>query len=270
VTDCLEYSAGETPLLISIPHDGRRLPPELAKRMTARAREIPDTDWHVGRLYEFAADLGAGIIAANYSRYVIDLNRPESDESLYEGRFVTGLCPDKLFDGEDIYLAGAAVSAEEKTERIDRYWRPYHEKIASVLDQIREDFGYALLWDAHSIPSRVPLLFDDELPVLNFGTNAGSSCAKELVDVVMQISNESDDYSKVLDGRFKGGYITRHYGDPENNIHAIQLELAQRAYMNEKTLDFDTELAPRLQKLLSTALQAFLLRAASKYEEDVR
>ncbi len=256
--DCFEYCAGESPLLISIPHDGRALPPAIAERMTARARELPDTDWHVVRLYEFAKNLGASIITANYSRYVVDLNRSDADEALYKSRFVTGLCPEQTFDGEDIYLPGETVGVDEKRDRIAKYWRPYHDKIASYLNDIKDRFGYALLWDAHSIPSNVPLLFDGELPQLNFGTNDGRSCANDVIEPVIAEAKAGGAYSVILDGRFKGGYITRHYGEPANGVHAIQLELAQRCYMNEESLKFDEELASQLQQLLSRVLQAYL------------
>ena len=258
VIDCFEYCAGESPLLISIPHDGRALPPAIAERMTARARELPDTDWHVVRLYEFAKNLGASIITANYSRYVVDLNRSDADEALYKSRFVTGLCPEQTFDGEDIYLPGETVGVDEKRDRIAKYWRPYHDKIASYLNDIKDRFGYALLWDAHSIPSNVPLLFDGELPQLNFGTNDGRSCANDVIEPVIAEAKAGGAYSVILDGRFKGGYITRHYGEPANGVHAIQLELAQRCYMNEESLKFDEELASQLQQLLSRVLQAYL------------
>ncbi len=258
VIDCFEYCAGESPLLISIPHDGRALPPAIAERMTARARELPDTDWHVVRLYEFAKNLGASIITANYSRYVVDLNRSDADEALYKRRFVTGLCPEQTFDGKDIYLPGETVGADEKKDRIAKYWRPYHDKIASYLNDIKDRFGYALLWDAHSIPSNVPLLFDGELPQLNFGTNDGRSCANDMIEPVIAEAKAGGAYSVILDGRFKGGYITRHYGEPANGVHAIQLELAQRCYMSEESLKFDEELASQLQQLLSRVLQAYL------------
>jgi N-formylglutamate amidohydrolase len=258
VTDCFEFHAGESALLISIPHDGRTLPPDIAERMTERARELPDTDWHVIRLYEFSKSLGASIIAANMSRYVVDLNRSPADEALYDSRFVTGLCPEQSFDGEDIYFPGHSVDGDEKEDRIAKYWRPYHDKIDSTLSDIKRRFGYALLWDAHSIPSNVPLLFDGELPQLNFGTNDGRSCAGELIEAVTAATAKCERYSSVLDGRFKGGYITRHYGDPANRVHAIQLELAQRSYMNEDSLRFDEEAASHLRELLSRVLLAYL------------
>lgn len=268
MTDCFEYHAGESPLLISIPHDGRALPPAIAERMTERARQLPDTDWHVVRLYEFAKKLGASIISATYSRYVVDLNRSRADDALYESGISTGLCPEQTFAGEDIYLPGGSVGEDEKDDRIAKYWRSYHDRISSSLKEIKDRFGYALLWDAHSIPSNVPRLFDGELPQLNFGTNDGRSCAHHLIEPVMAIAKASRGYSVILDGRFKGGYITRNYGEPAQGVHAIQLELAQRCYMSEETLEFDDELASQLIKLLSKALQAYLAGDASQWKRS--
>lgn len=266
MTDCFEFSPGNTPLLISIPHDGRELPDGIAGQMKERALELPDTDWHVDRLYAFAKELGANLIKANYSRYVVDLNRASSDEPLYDGRTATGLCPLKTFDGENIYLQDRQIGGAEKNERIREYWLPYHDKIGSTLSDIKEEFGHALLWDAHSIPSRVPLLFDGELPELNFGSNDGRSCAREIIEAVTAEAAAGERYTSVLDGRFKGGYITRQYGNPENDIHAIQLELAQRCYMSEKRAAFDDELASRLQQTLSKLLQMYVSGARSYYE----
>lgn len=266
VTDCFEYHAGESPLLLSIPHDGRVLPPAIAERMTACGREIPDTDWHVVRLYEFAQNLGFGVIAANYSRYVVDLNRSPADKALYDNQFVTGLCPQQTFSGEDIYLPGQSVGDDEREDRITKYWRPYHDKLASSLRETKERCGYALLWDAHSIPSNVPMLFDGELPELNFGTNGGRSCASDMIGAVIAEAEAAECLSMVLDGRFKGGYITRQYGRPSADVHSIQLELAQRCYMLERSCSFDDERASQLQIVLSKTLQAFTSSAASRYE----
>jgi N-formylglutamate amidohydrolase len=234
--------------------------------MTGPARMLPDTDWHVRKLYEFSKSLGSSVIAAKNSRYVIDLNRSSTDVALYEGQFVTGLFPEQTFGGEDIYLPGQTISTDEKEERIEKYWLPYHEKISSALIDIKEKFGYALLWDAHSIPGRVPLLFDGELPALNFGTNDGASCAADIVEAVVAEAKAAARFSMVLDGRFKGGYITRRYGDPAGHIHAIQLELAQRSYMSEESCEFDDERASKLQSVLSSVLRVYLSSAATRHE----
>jgi N-formylglutamate amidohydrolase len=228
--------------------------------MTPTGLALPDTDWHVAELYDFARDLGASMQVANYSRYVIDLNRSVSDDALYPGQIVTGLCPEQTFSGEDIY-EGGGVTGEEKLARISTYWRPYHARVQSTLAAMCAQHGYALLWEAHSIPSIVPRLFDGELPELNIGTNGGKSCAASIEAAVTEVAAASP-YSVVLNDRFKGGYITRHYGDPEKRVHAIQLEIAQRAYMDETTTVFDAEKAGRLRATLRQLLEAFLSAAA--------
>jgi N-formylglutamate deformylase len=264
VTDVFDFSPGRTPLLVSIPHDGRHLPPDIAARMTDTGRAIPDTDWHVIRLYDFARALGASVIAANCSRYVVDLNRSASDEPLYPGQLSTGLCPTASFGGDALYRAGQAPTGDEKNTRVRDYWRPYHDKLAAELAAIKSRFGYALLWDAHSIPGEVPLLFDGVLPDLNVGTNGGRSCAPGMDQVVFDVARRSD-YSAVLNGRFKGGFITRHYGSPGDDVHAIQLELTQRCYMDERTLDYAGDAASRLAGVIRTMLLAFIAAAEDVY-----
>jgi N-formylglutamate amidohydrolase len=258
LSDVFSFRQGSTPLLVSVPHDGRRLPSEMMAGMTAAARAIPDTDWHVMRLYEFAADLGASIIKAEYSRYVVDLNRSADDAPLYDGRYSTGLCPTQTFAGDDIYLQDKDIDTQA---RVRRYWRPYHQKIEETLQALQATFGYALLWDAHSIPSRVPSLFDGELPELNIGSWHQRSCAPEVAAAVTSAADASP-YSAVLDARFTGGFITRHYGRPANGIHAIQLELAQRAYMNERTGEYDETRAASVRLTLAEMLRAFMNASA--------
>jgi N-formylglutamate deformylase len=274
MTDVFTFSEGDSPLLISIPHDGRHLAPGQVDRMTQAGRALPDTDWHVRKLYNFAADLGVSVIAANYSRYVVDLNRGTDDLALYEDQVSTGLFPDKTFDGKDIYNSGEAVSSQEQQQRISAYWRPYHERIATTLVKLRQKHGYALLWDAHSIAGEVPSLFRGVLPDLNFGTNGGLSCSEEIIASIMQIAEKSD-YSVVLNERFRGGFITRQYGAPGGGIHAIQLELSQRNYMDEKTLTYHDDRAVKLADGIRSMMQAFiragadsLSSGASDYVED--
>jgi N-formylglutamate amidohydrolase len=257
VTETWSFEAGATPLLVSVPHDGRQLPSEVAGSMTAAGRAIPDTDWHVRRLYDFVTELGASLICAEYSRYLVDLNRPADDTALYAGRFGTGLCPTRTFAGEDIYEDATGIDAGA---RVREYWQPYHDKIAATVASLREQHGYALLWDAHSIPSRVPALFDGELPELNLGTWDGRSCDPGISSRVVAVA-QSSGYSSVVDGRFKGGYITRHYGRPEQNVHAIQLELSQRSYMDELSLNYDSGKAARLRDTLRDLLETFLVAA---------
>ncbi len=256
MSDVYRFVEGDSPLLVSVPHDGRLIPDGQRARMTEAGLAIPDTDWHVAQLYGFAAELGASLLVARYSRYVVDLNRPPDNESLYEGQVATGLCPRHTFAGEPLYRDHARVPQEEIEARIERYWRPYHDRLALALDAIRARHGFALLWDAHSIPSRVPRLFDGELPVLNLGNFDGRSCDSGLAQELYGIAATSP-YESVLNGRFKGGYITRHYGDPANGVHAMQLELAQRAYMDEASLQFDASLASELRDTLKALLVAF-------------
>lgn len=254
MTDVFSFHDGSTPLLISVPHDGWQLPPDIVQDMSEIGRGIPDTDWHVAQLYEFARDRGASMIVANYSRYVVDLNRPVDDAAMYDGELATGLCPVRTFAGDDIYRDQPLI---DTGARVATYWRPYHDRIAEVLSELRERHGVALLWDAHSITSRVPRLFDGELAVLNIGTWGGRSCGASVADAIMSVAQRSD-YDAVLDGRFKGGHITRYYGDPGANVHAIQLELAQRAYMHERTLIYDRDKAAKLHATLEPMLDAFL------------
>ena len=257
MTDCYSFHQGISPLLVSVPHDGRELPESIASTMTDAGKALPDTDWHVARLYEFAREIGASMIVANYSRYVVDLNRPGDDASMYEGQRSTGLCPLQTFDGRDLYLGDASIDIED---RLARYWRPYHDKVQHVLNANRDIHGHALLWDAHSITSWMPTLFDGELPILNIGTYDGRSCAAALSDAVVNVAHESP-YDTVFNARFKGGHTTRHYGRPAQSVHAIQLELAQRAYMNEQTQEYDDEKASQLGDTLRRMLAAFTMPA---------
>jgi N-formylglutamate amidohydrolase len=255
------WHQGTSPLLISIPHDGRRIPPRIADRMTEDGTAIPDTDWHVGKLYEFARITGASTLFAKFSRYVVVLNRPADDAAIYEDQVATGLFPTKTFDGREIYREGETVSERQRERRLARYWRPWHAQLAESLERIRDHFGYALLWDAHSIRSAVPRLFDGELPDLSIGTNDGQSCPAEVEQAVAGVGTASP-YSLAVNGRFKGGYATRHYGRPADGIFAIQLEIAQRTYMNEETLRYDQRRAARLADTLSEMLGVYQSSAA--------
>jgi N-formylglutamate amidohydrolase len=254
------FHEGNLPLLISVPHDGRALPDEQRARMTDEALVLPDTDWHVAELYGFARELGASMLVANYSRYVVDLNRPASDASLYDGQVATGLCPQFTFAGEPLYRDGAAVAGDEVASRVTTYWRPYHDKLAAVLSGLRDRYGYALLWDAHSIASRVPRLFDGELPILNLGTFDDRSCDPGISRTLLDVASGSP-FRAVLNGRFKGGYITRQYGDPASSVHAVQLELAQRAYMDESSRELDTGRVDALRDTLRRLLETYIAGA---------
>ena len=222
-----------TPLIINVPHAGIYIPPELRSAMTLMAQTLPDTDWHVHLLYEFALELGAGLMVATHSRYVIDLNRDPAGVALYPGAHNTELCPAQTFAGEEIYLAGRAPTQEDVAARRARYWAPYHQRLREELETIRTAHGYAVLLDAHSILSRVPRFFAGRLPDFNLGTADGASCATDLQAVAHKVLSGATSFSAVANGRFKGGYITRHYGRPTEQVHALQLEIAQAAYMDE-------------------------------------
>jgi N-formylglutamate deformylase len=228
-----DISRGAGPLVVSMPHIGLAFPPGLDDRLNPRARATPDADQHLDVLYEFLKDLDVTFLKPNFSRYVVDLNRPRSGESLYPGSPSSGTCPLTDFDGSPLYAPGCDPSAEEQEQRLPLFWDPYHAQLQQELDRVRLQYGYALSWDAHSIRSRVPRLFEGQLPDFCFGTNAGKSCSQELAARLCAIAERSD-YSAVLDGRFKGGYITRHYGQPADNIHAVQLELSWATYLNEE------------------------------------
>ncbi|NOT86774.1 MAG: N-formylglutamate deformylase [Lysobacter sp.] len=249
---------GTAPLLISLPHDGSEIPAALAARMTPEAQRAPDTDWHVSRLYAFAHELGASILVPRCSRYVIDLNRPPDDVSLYPGQNTTGLCPTVRFSGDPVYLPGGAPTPDDIQARIDTYWRPYHAALRDELDRLRAAHGRVLLWEGHSIRGECPFLFDGRLPDLNLGTASGASCAPGRQSRIEAALRAQTGYDRVVNGRFKGGYITRHYGDPANGIDAVQLEIAQRIYMDEDSFAYDETLAAGAQRAIRALIEAAL------------
>ena len=258
--DTFTLHRGRVPLLVSLPHDGSEIPVALAARMTDDARRAPDTDWHVSRLYAFARDvLGASLLVPRYSRYVVDLNRPPDDTSLYPGQNTTGLCPARRFSGDNVYLDGCAPDDAEVRARVERYWRPYHEALATELDRLRAQHGRVALWEGHSIRgSDLPFLFEGRLPDLNLGTAGGASCRTDVETALTRVLSTQQDYDWVCNGRFRGGYITRHYGRPEQGVDAVQLETSQRTYMDEAGAVFDDTKAARLQPLLERLLRAML------------
>lgn len=249
---------GTAPLLISLPHDGTAVPDDIAARLTDSARRVPDTDWHVSKLYDFAREIGASVIVPKYSRYVIDLNRPPDDVSLYPGQNTTGLCPHVQFSGEPVYRDGQDPDEAEVAERVERYWRPYHRALAGELQRIHAQHGRAGLWEGHSIKGVVPFLFEGRLPDLNLGTAGGTSCSAALQSRLESVLESQDRHDFVVNGRFKGGYITRQYGDPTQNIQAVQLEISQRIYMDEETFEWDEAKAARTQQVLKDLLQQML------------
>jgi N-formylglutamate deformylase len=224
---------GSTPLLISMPHVGTHIPEELRGRYAERALQAEDTDWHLERLYGFAREMGASLLVPRLSRYVIDLNRPSDNQPMYPGRNNTELCPTRFFTGEALYQPGAAPDEAEVRRRVERWWQPYHTALAEELARIRQAHGHAVLFDAHSIKGELPWLFEGRLPDMNIGTVEGRSCAPTLRAAVAAVFEAQRDYDHVVDGRFKGGHITREHGRPQDGVHAVQLEMAWRAYMDE-------------------------------------
>lgn len=259
MSDIFQLTERDGPILIAMPHVGTALPSPIAARMTEAGRLVGDTDWYLDELYQAAAGLDCSVLQAHYARYVVDLNRAPDDHALYPGKPNTGIVPALSFDGEALYQAGLAPPDAEIAERIGQYWRPYHDAIRDQLARLKGLHGFAILWDAHSIRAQVPRLFDGVLPDLNFGTNDGQSCDPDLSATVMQAAAALPGYSHVLNGRFKGGYTTRHYGAPESGIHAIQLEIAQTNYLASEAAPFTRD-AVKMARL--AAAIAALLAAA--------
>jgi N-formylglutamate deformylase len=253
---------GRVPLLISLPHVGTEIPPELRASFVPRALASEDSDWHLERLYGPLADkLGASLIVPRYSRYVIDLNRPPDDQPLYPGAGGTGLVPTRFFTNDPLYREGSEPSAAEVAERRETCWRPYHEALAAELDRLRAEHGRALLFEGHSIRSELPWLFEGKLPALNLGTADGASCAPAITQRLGALLQGQATFSQVVNGRFKGGYITRHYGQPGRGVHAVQLEMCQRCYMDEAADPveaYNEALAARVAPLLEQMLQELL------------
>ncbi len=254
-----KFRHGSAPLLVSMPHTGTYVPPELANRLTPAARALADTDWHLERLYDFLEGLGASVLVATHSRYVVDLNRPPDNANLYPGQDTTGLVPVDSFHKAPLYAPGDEPGPAEIGERVAQYWNPYHARLREELERIRAQHGVALLWDAHSIFSVVPRFFEGRLTDFNLGTAGGSSCAAGIGE---RLQGTVEGYSAVLNGRFKGGYITRTYGEPARHVHAVQLELSEATYMDEQApYGFREDLAAGVRPQLRALLEAFLMLA---------
>ena len=268
--DVFTLTRGESPLVVSMPHSGLELSEGLAARLSEGGAGLPDTDWHIPQLYDFLDGFDASIICAKYSRYVIDLNRNPTGASLYPGQATTELVPTTLFDGSPIYRDGQAPDAEEIEARRTAFYDPYHKALTELLTETRARHGYAVLWDAHSIASHVPRLFEGKLPDLNLGTNSGESCDR-LIErwATKAMMDEDSPFDSIVNGRFKGGWITRAYGRPNQNIHALQMEIAQSAYMAEAApWTFDEEKAAVLRAALKDIISAALDAAANLYSGE--
>ena len=262
----LELQRGAAPLIVSLPHTGVDIPDDIAAKLTSTWLARKDADWWVDRLYDFAGDLGATVLRTRVSRTVIDVNRDPSGASLYPGQVTTGLCPLTTFDGEPLYLAGQDPDAEEIARRRALYFDPYHEALAGEIARLRERWPRIVLYEAHSIRSRVPRLFDGLLPQFNIGVNGGAACDAALTRQIEAVCAASE-LSWVVDGRFKGGWTTRRYGRPTEGVHAVQMELACRGYMIDPATPptpddwpspYDPDRAAPLRSLLREVLTAAL------------
>jgi len=247
---------GNVPLLISMPHNGEAIPKDIAKTMHGSALKVPDTDWYMDKLYSFAQALGVSIITPKYNRYVIDLNRDPKGGNLYPGANSTELCPTTAFDLSPLYLDNMQPNEAEVNRRVEAYWQPYHQAIAETLALMKQQHGKAVLLEAHSILSQVPRFFEGQLPDFNFGTVDGESCAEQMISAVNKLNFSP--YSKVTNGRFKGGYITRHFGQPANNVHALQLELSQRTYMHEPSNNYHEKNANEVKAKLKALVECLM------------
>lgn len=245
---------GDGPIVLGQPHGGIYVPDVVATRLNANGAKLADTDWHITQLYGGLIS-GATVVKSNVHRYVIDANRDPAGVSLYPGQNTTTLVPLTDFDGEPIWANGHSPSEDEVDARRIAYHAPYHDALAQELERVRTKHGVAILFDCHSIRSNIPFLFDDELPVFNTGTNLGATCARDFENAVQNIASASG-FSSVLNGRFKGGWTTRHYGQPHSGIHAIQMEISQRAYMHETPpWNFDADRAALIRPYLKLMLE---------------
>ena len=248
---------GDSPLVIDVPHAGTHVPDALRSRLSAIAQTVPDTDWHVEKLYAFAAAEGATLFCATHSRYVVDLNRDPSGAALYAGADNTELCPTRTFGGEAIYVSGSVPTQAEVADRIAESFTPYHAALEAEIARTRDRHGFAIVLDGHSIRGVVPRFFEGRLPDLNLGTASGTSCAPELEARAARVLAEAQAFTHIVNGRFKGGWITRHYGRPQEGVHTLQLEIAQDCYMDEAPpFRWDPGRAERLGHVLRRLVQA--------------
>ena len=269
--DWLTVHRGDAPLIVSFPHTGTDIPADIEARLASPWLARKDADWWVHRLYDFAADLGATTIRTAISRTVIDVNRDPSGASLYPGQATTGLCPTTTFDGEALYRDGRGLDQAQIAGRRSLYFDPYHGALAAEIARVRKDHRAVVLYEAHSIRSRIPRLFEGELPNFNIGTNSGASCLAALAAAV-EATCDATAFSRVTNDRFKGGYTTRRYGRPPEGVHAIQMELACRGYMDDPagvvTADnwpspYDPAKAAPMRETLERVLRVCLAFSAS-------
>src|SRR5689334_6799650 len=259
-TPIYSLQRGKRPLLVSLPHVGQQIPPDLRPLFSERALRVEDTDWHLDQIYAFAHEaLGASLIVPRHSRFVIDLNRPRENTPMYAGANNTELCPTRFFTGEPIYREGRTPDAAQIELRRAAYWQPYHDAVADELARLRKEHGHVVLFDGHSIKSELPWLFEGKLPDLNLGTAEGKSCAPSMRAALAGVLQGQREFTQVVDGRFKGGHITRHYGRPGDGVHAVQLEMCWSTYMpGTAPYAVDAQRTAKLTPVLRALLQTLL------------
>jgi N-formylglutamate deformylase len=257
--DVYTLHRGTRPLLVSLPHVGTQIPEELRGAYVERALNVEDTDWHLEALYGFAHELGASLLVPRLSRYVIDLNRPPENAPMYPGANNTELCPTRFFTGDALYREGREPDDAEIARRVERYWQPYHQALRGELARLKAAHGHVVLFEGHSIKSHLPWLFDGRLPDLNLGTATGASCAPPLRQALSDVLAAHAEFTHVVDGRFKGGHITRHYGHPAQQVHAVQLEMCWSCYMREEApFALDETHAARVRPVLRELIDTML------------
>jgi len=251
--NAIEVNQGDSPIVLGLPHTGTHIPDVVSAKLNARGKGLDDTDWHIHELYDGLLE-GATTVRAMFHRYVIDANRDPSGASLYPGQNTTGLVPLTDFDGNDIW--DRPPSDSEIEERRLTFHAPYHAALEAELARVRDIHGVAILYDCHSIRSVIPYLFEGTLPDFNIGTNLGTTCDPAIESAVAEICAGAEGYSSVINGRFKGGWTTRHYGQPGSGIHAIQMELAQSTYLTDEAApwEYDAAKAARLRPILKQIL----------------
>jgi N-formylglutamate deformylase len=261
------YRYGSSALIVSMPHVGTFVPHSIGREMSDTAARRDDTDWHLPRLYDFLEELDATIITANHSRYVVDVNRPPDGANLYPGRDTPKLCPTDTFDRQPLYRSEPAE--KDIAKRVDTVWQPYHRRLEREIERVRSQHGVAVLWDAHSIVGVSPRLFEGRLPDFNLGTADGTSCDPALAQSLLVALQRHESYKSVLNGRFKGGYITRHFGAPSRGVHAVQMEMVEETYMSETCpYTFNAERAERVRPILREQLSIAMDFATSLRRQD--
>ncbi len=254
--DLVEIHRGSSPVVLAFPHTGTDVPDDIAARLNDEGRTLRDTDWHIHRLYAGLLD-DATTVRAMFHRYCIDANRDPSGESLYPGQNTTGLVPTTNFDGAPLWREGQEPTEDDIAERVTRFHTPYHAALRAEIERVRAAHGAAILYDCHSIRSVIPFLFEGVLPDFNIGTDGGRTCDPAIEQAVAETCTGATGYTSVLNGRFRGGWTTRHYGRPVENFHAIQMELAQSSHLASEAppFDLDPTRTERLRPVLQTLLR---------------